>query len=378
MRVYLDYAATTPLDPQVLEAMLPYLQSDFGNPSSLHTYGQKAQGAVETAREEVAKALGTKPRQIIFTSGATEASNHAIRFVTQRPSGHIITSQLEHKATLSTCKYLAKQGYEVTYLAPNERGEITPEAVKLALQDNTVLIALMLVNNETGVITDIPSIAQIAHQAGALLFCDAVQAFANLPLNVKELGADMLALSGHKVYGPKGIGVLYMREGLEVRLKPFLLGGDQERGLRGGTLNTPAIVGMGKAAKLVEERQESDAKDITALRDYLQEKLLAVEGVFVNAADAPKGPKHLNVRVLDLDGEALLMGLDQEGVMASAGSACAAGSLEPSHVLIAMGLKRSIANSSLRFSLGRGVTYEMLDYAAEKFVKVVERCRRYA
>lgn len=374
MQVYLDYAATTPLDPQVLEAMLPYLQNDFGNPSSVHIYGQKAFSGVETAREEVAKALGAQPRQIIFTSSATEATNQALRStMAKHKSGHIITSQIEHKATLNTCKYLEKQGHEVSYLVPNERGEITPEAVKTALQDNTVLIALMLVNNETGVVTDIATIGQLAKQAGALLFCDAVQAFAYNPVNVQTLKVDMLSISGHKVYGPKGIGILYARGGAEI--KPFILGGEQERGLRAGTLNVPAIVGMAKAVKLAIERQESDIEDIAALRNYLQDKLLAVEGVFVNADQAPKSVKHLNIRVSGIDGEAVLMGLDQEGVMVSAGSACASGSLEPSHVLLAMGLSKSEAKASLRFSLGRGLSYEMLDYAAQKFTEVVARCR---
>ena len=377
MRVYLDYAATTPLDPQVLEAMLPYLQNDFANPSSLHTYGQRARAGVETAREEVARALRTTPRQIIFTSSATEASNHAIRsFMAKHKNGHIITSQLEHKATLKTCKYLEKQGYEVSYLVPDEQGAITSEAVKAALQDNTTLIALMLINNETGAVTDIPTIGQIAHQAGAVLFCDAVQAFAHTPLDVQALEVDMLTISGHKAYGPKGVGVLYAREGLE--LKPFLLGGEQERGLRAGTLNVPAIVGMGKAAKLAIEREEEDSTNIAALRDYLQVKLLAIEGVSVNADFTPKGVKHLNVRIAGIDGEAALMGLDQEGVMVSAGSACASGSLEPSHVLLAMGLNMAVAKASLRFSLGRGITHEMLDYTAEKFAVVVERCRKAA
>ncbi len=377
MKVYLDYAATTPLDPQVLEAMLPYLQNEFANPSSLHTYGQNARRGVETAREEVASALRTISRQIIFTSSATEATNHAIRsFMAKHKNGHIITSKIEHKATLNTCKYLERQGYEVSYLVPDEKGAITPEAVKAALQDNTALIALMLVNNETGALTDISTISKIAHQAGALLFCDAVQAFAHTPVDVQALEADMLTISGHKVYGPKGVGVLYTREGLA--LKPFLLGGEQERGLRAGTLNVPAIVGMGKAAQLAMEREEEDNKNISAFRDYLQGKLLAIEGVSVNAGLIPRGAKHLNVRIAGVDGEAVLMGLDQEGVMVSGGSACASGSLEPSHVLIAMGLSRTEAKASLRFSLGRGLTYEMLDYAAENFAEVVERCRKAA
>ena len=234
----------------------------------------------------------------------------------------------------------------------------------------------MLVNNETGVVTDIPAISDIIHEAGALLFCDAVQAFGTLKMDVRALGVDMLSLSGHKVYGPKGVGVLYVREGLT--LPPFLLGGEQERGRRAGTLNVPAIVGMGAAAELAQARLEEDAVDIAANRDYLEAQLLKVGGVTVNGAGAPRGPKHLNVSVAGVDGEALLMGLDRAGVAASAGSACAAGTLEPSHVLLAMGLSEERARSSVRFSLGRGLTREALDYAASSFAEVVERCRLYA
>ena len=269
MRVYLDYAATTPIDIEVFEAMLPYLKGNFANPSSLHTYGQKARNAVEDARAKVAKALGGSG-QVIFTSGATEADNHAIYgAVSKYPKGHILTSQIEHAAVLSTCKHLETKGYEVTYLTPNEQGEITPEAVKSALRDDTILVALMLVNNETGIITDIADISLAVHKTNAWLFCDAAQAFSSIPVNIQELGVDILTISAHKAYGPKGVGVLYLREGLEI--PPFLLGGEQERGFRAGTLNTLAIVGMGKTAELSRERQANDAKDIAALRDYLQE-----------------------------------------------------------------------------------------------------------
>ena len=377
MKVYLDYAATTPLDPQVLEVMLPYLREDFANASSLHGYGQRARRAVETAREEVAQTISAQPKELIFTSGATEADNHALRSVAQMyPGQHIITSALEHSAVLTTCRYLEQQGHPVTYLKPNERGEITPSAVQKALRPDTALVALMLVNNETGVITDIPAISHIVHEAGALLFCDAVQAFGTLKVDVDALGADMLALSGHKAYGPKGVGVLYVRDGLE--LPPFLLGGEQERGLRAGTLNVPAIVGMGAAAALVRVRLEGDREVIGALRDSLEHRLLQIEGVSLNAAHAPRGPKHLNVSVAGADGEALLMGLDSRGIAASSGSACAAGTLEPSHVLLAMGLPYAEAKASVRFSLGRGVTQEMIAYTADAFAEVAGRARLFA
>ncbi len=376
MNVYLDYAATTPLDPQVLEAMLPSLRGDFANPSSLHGYGQRARRAVESAREAVTAAIRAQPKELIFTSGATEADNHALRAVAQlRPGQHIVTSALEHSAVLTTCKVL-EQNHPVTYLKPNERGEITPDAVQNALRPDTALVALMFVNNETGVITDIPAISQVVKGAGALLFCDAVQAFGMLDVDVKALGVDMLALSGHKAYGPKGVGVLYVREGLE--LPPLLLGGEQERGLRAGTLNVPAIVGMGRAAELVRERLIED-KEVTAkLRDRLERHLLQIEGVSLNAAHAPRGPKHVNISVAGADGEALLMGLDSRGIAASSGSACAAGTLEPSHVLLAMGLSYAEAKASVRFSLGRGVTEEMLDYTADAFAEVAGRARLFA
>lgn len=376
MDVYLDYAATTPLDPLVLEAMLPSLQDGYGNPASLHRVGQRARGVVETAREQLASAIRAQPREITFTSGATEADNQALRAYASRfPGGHIVTSRLEHAAVLSSCKHLGAQGWVVTYLEPDARGEITPDAVAAALRPDTFLVALMLVNNETGVVTDIPTVSQLVHEAGAVLFCDAVQAFGVMPVDLNDLGADMLALSAHKVYGPKGVGALYVRPGLE--LLPFMLGGEQERGLRAGTLNVPAIAGFGKAAELVQERLEADAPEIARLRDGLEAKLLKLEGVTLNAPGAPRSAKHLNVRVTKVDGEDLLMGLDAAGVCASAGSACAAGTLEPSHVLLAMGLGHREAKASIRLSLGRGVTDEMVEYTAKVFAEAIERCRVY-
>lgn len=374
--IYLDYAATTPLEPSVLEAMLPAFGENYGNPASLHRAGQRARRSVETAREQVAEAIGAQPRELIFTSGATEADNHALRAYASRfPGGHIVTSLLEHAAVLTTCRQLEREGWRVTYLSPNERGEITPAAVSGALEPDTFLVALMLVNNETGVVTDVPAISAHVHAAGAALFCDAVQGFGVLDINVNQLGADMLALSAHKVYGPKGIGTLWVRRGLE--LPPFMLGGEQERGLRAGTLNVPAIVGFGEAARLAGKRLEADATEIARLRDKFEVKLLALDGVKLNAAGAPRSPKHLNVRVEGVDGEDLLMGLDAAGVCASAGSACAAGTLEPSHVLLAMGLSPRQAKASIRLSFGRGVTDEMVDSAAEAFAEVVVRCREY-
>jgi cysteine desulfurase len=291
-----------------------------------------------------------------------------------RPNGHIITSSIEHAAVLSTCKHLEALGHPVTYLQPDERGEITLEAVANVMRSDTVLIALMRINNETGIETDIPSISQLAGAKGILVFCDAVQAFGFENLNVNDLGVDLLSLSAHKIYGPKGVGVLYIREGLE--LPAFMLGGEQERGFRAGTHNTPGIVGMGKAAELAVQRL-GEVKELETLRDEFEKQLLKMDGVKANGS-AGRGPKHINVRVAGVDGEALLLSLDRLGVCASAGSACAAGSLEPSHVLTAMGLTPEQAKASVRFSLGRGVTKEMLSEAAKRFAEAVERCRVFA
>lgn len=377
MNVYLDHAATTPIDPEVVSAVLSAMGETWGNPSSLHGAGRRARRVVEEARERVARAIGAEPQEIVFTSGATEADNHALRAVMgARPRAHLITSSVEHAAVLSTAKLLETRGHPVTYLSPDDRGVIALEAVRGTLRPDTALVALMLVNNETGVLTDIPAIGKVVHEAGALLFCDVVQAFGTLPVDVRSLGADMISLSGHKVYGPKGVGVLWVRAGLE--LSPLLVGGEQERGLRAGTLNVPAIVGMGAAAGLVGERLERDSKEIEAGRDWLQKRLLEVGGVRVNGGDAPRGPKHLNLTVDGVDGDALLMGLDGAGVWVSAGSACAAGTPQPSHVLLAMGLSETQARASLRFSLGRGVTREALSYTADHFERVISRCRRYA
>jgi len=371
---YLDYAATTPLDPEVLAAINPYFGTHFANPASWHRSGQQARRAVEAAREQVAALLGAKPREVTFTSGATEAINHALRAVAELyPGGQIVTSQLEHAAVLTTCRWLERRGLRVTYLAPNHRGEITPAAVAAALSPDTVLVALMLVNNETGVVTAIPAISRLAHEAGALLLCDAVQAAAYLPVEVAPLGADLLALSGHKLYGPKGVGVLYVREGLE--LPPLLLGGAQERGMRAGTLNVPAIVGMGAACRLAIARREADAAQVAVLRDELEAALLALDGVTVNGAGAPRSPQHLMVSVAGADGEALLIALDQLGVSVSAGSACAAGALTPSHVLLAMGLTPAAAKASLRFSLGRMTRRDEIDHAARSLRQAIARCR---
>ncbi len=322
--IYLDHAATTPLDPKVLEAMLPYMTEYYGNVSSLHQAGQRARRGVENAREQIAYALGATAREIIFTSGATEADNQALRSVAMmHPKGHIITSSIEHAAVLSSCRYLETLGYSVTYLPPDEHGQISVQNVSDSIRSDTVLIALMLVNNETGVKTDIATISKLAHEKGILVFCDAVQAFGFEHVNVDQLDIDLLSLSAHKFYGPKGVGALYIRDGLD--LPAFMLGGEQERGYRAGTHNTAGIVGMGQAAEFAIQNL-GQIHQLEALRDYFEKEILSIEGIKRNGT-APKGPKHINVRVADIDGEALLLSLDRLGVCVSAGSACAAGSL---------------------------------------------------
>jgi cysteine desulfurase len=370
--IYLDHAATTPLHPKVLDAMLPYLTEHYGNASSLHHLGQKARRGIERARDQVAAGIGAKSRDIIFTSGATEADNQALRGVAHLyPKGHIITSSIEHAAVLSNCRHLETLGHPVTYCQPDSTGAIIPQTVAEVIRTDTVLIALMLVNNETGIRTNIAEISQLAHQKNILVFCDAVQAFGFESLNVHQLGVDLLSLSAHKMYGPKGVGALYIREGLE--LPACMLGGEQERGFRAGTHNTAGIVGMGKAAECIIQNLEH-IEHLKELRDNFEKHILSLEGVHPNG-NAPRGPKHLNVRVDHVDGEALLLSLDQLGVAVSAGSACAAGSLEPSHVLTAMGLTQEQAKASIRFSLGHGTTKAMLNEAGEKFAEAITRCR---
>jgi cysteine desulfurase len=370
--IYLDHAATTPLDPKVLEAMLPYLSEHYGNASSLHQIGQKARRGIEQAREQIATTLGAKNKEIIFTSGATEADNQALRSVAQLyPKGHIITSSIEHAAVLSTCNFLETLGHLVTYLQPDNTGAITPQAVAEAMRSDTVLIALMLINNETGIRTDIADISRLAHENNTLVFCDAVQGFGFEHVDVNQLGVDMLSLSAHKMCGPKGVGVLYIRDGLE--LPAFMLGGEQERGFRAGTHNTAGIVGMGKAAEIITQKLEH-VKTLRKVRDSFEKQILSLGGVHLNGS-AVRGPKHLNVRVDKIDGEALLLALDQLGIAVSAGSACAAGSLEPSHVLTAMGLTHEQAKASIRFSLSYSTTKDMLTEATEKFATAIQRCR---
>lgn len=377
-RIYLDHAATTPLDPLVLEAMLPYLRDVHGNPSSLHASGRRARRGVEEARERVAAVMGVRPKQVLFTSGATEADNLALRGLLAGRDGALVTSPLEHAAVLRTAEALAREGRRVAHVRHGPGGAIGGPEVADALEraGEAALVALMLVNNETGVLLRAPAAAAAAHAAGALFFCDAVQGLGLEDVSLPALGADAASLSAHKVGGPKGVGALVLGPGLEV--EPLMGGGSQERGMRPGTQNVPAIVGMGVAVELAEARRAEHRARLTALRDELEALLTRVPGVRVNGAEAPRGAKHVNVSVEGVDGETLLIALDDAGVEVSAGSACAAGSLEPSHVLLALGLPPGAAKASVRFSLGYPTTAEDVREAAARFADVVARCRAVA
>lgn len=379
--IYLDHAATTAVDDAVLAAMLPYLRSDFGNPSSVHRLGQSARRGVEAAREAVARTLDVKPRQVVFTSGATEADDQAVfSTLAERPGG-LVVSAVEHAAVIAAARRLAAAGRDVTFVPPEPSGATSLAAWEGALAEQagrggTALVAGMLVNNETGALADAAAIGALAHRFGALYLCDAVQGYGLEEFTLASLGADLVTVSAHKVYGPKGAGALVMRDGLAVA--PMLAGGEQERGHRPGTHAVPAIVGFGAAAALAAAGRTAERARLAELQRAFESVVLALPGVSLNGAGAVRSVKHTNVRVAGADGETLLMLLDEAGVYASAGSACAAGSVEPSHVLLAMGLDRGEAKASVRFSFGRAVGLEDVLEAARRLETAVERARAVA
>ena len=372
-RVYLDYASTTPLDPEIELAMRPY-QFMQGNPSSVHLHGQNTREALEDARERLAQTIGSGGRELIFTSGGTEADNQAIFALGLARGGHIITSAIEHSAVLAPARTLeAMKRCEVTYLEPDGFGLIDPNQVREAIRADTNLVSIMHVNNEVGTVQDVRAMAEICRARGIAFHVDAVQSLGAVELNVSQLGCDLLTISSHKFYGPKGVGALYVRRGFE--LPPLLYGGHQEGGLRGGTHNLPGALGMALAAEKARFEQPSEASRLEGLRDGFQSRLLEFEGVSLNGHATQHSPKILNITAHGADGEALLMNLDIEGVSASSGSACNAGTLEPSHVLRAMGRSRADARASIRFSFGRDTDAAALDFAVRAFAKALARSR---
>ncbi len=373
-RVYLDNNATTPVLPEVFEAMRPYFGEHFGNASSIHSHGQETRAAVENARESVAKLLGATASEIVFTSGGTESDNLAIAGLVNE-GDHVITSSIEHHAVLHACKHLEDLGCEITVLPVDGRGVIDPADVKRALRPNTRLLSLMMANNETGVLQPLEEIGRIAAEAGVYFHTDAVQAAAKLPIDVKRIGCHALTISGHKIHAPQGTGALYVKKGTKIR--PLLHGGRHERSRRAGTENVPGIVGLGKAAELAKQGLDrGDDKTMSALRDRLQQGILAqVEDAGVNGDGAPRVPNTTNIHFDFIEGESLVIALDLKGLAVSTGAACSSGAIEPSHVLIAMGMKPEQARASIRFSLGKQTTPEDIEFALALVPETVARLR---
>ena len=378
--IYLDYNATTPCDPAVVEAMLPYFTKDFGNAASRsHAFGWKAEEAVTIAREQVAALIGAEPSEIIFTSGATEADNLSLKGVLElyaAKGNHIITSTIEHKAVLDTCKQLEKTGADITYLPVNREGLIDMAELEAAIKPTTVLIAIMYANNEIGVIQPVAEIGAVARKHGVLFFTDAVQAVGKIPVDVNSSHIDLLALSAHKLYGPKGVGALYVRrKGPRVRLKPQIEGGGHEKGMRSGTLNVPGIVGFGKACALCQQQLAAEGNRLAYLRDKLENALLQLEATFVNGSKTHRLPNVTNMAFQYADSNGLMMAIGKD-IAVSSGSACTSASIEPSYVLKALGLDDELAHSSLRFSLGRFTTEEEIEYTIARVSEAVQQLRQ--
>ena len=377
--IYLDNSATTPADPRVVEAMIPYFTNLFGNAASRsHSFGWAAEEGVDYAREQVASLVGANEKEIIFTSGATEAINLAIKGVADmyaRKGNHIITANTEHKAVLDTCKYLQKHGIEVTYLNVDEQGMVSLDELRNAMSDRTILVAIMMVNNEIGVRQPIEEMAKIAHSYGALFMTDATQAAGKLPIDVNKMGIDLMTFTAHKMYGPKGVGALYVRrKNPRVKVTAQIDGGGHERGMRSGTLNVPGIVGFGKAAELARLEMAADAERVGKWRDKLENALSQLEESYVNGNIHSRTPYISNISFKYVEGEGLMMGFNKH-IAVSSGSACTSASLEPSYVLKALGLDDELAHSSIRFSLGRFTTEAQIDYAIDAVAKAVNRMR---
>jgi len=385
-RIYLDYAATTPTHPDVLAEMQPYFSEKFGNPSSIHSFGQEAKAAVERAREQVAALINAKPEEIVFTSGGTESNNFALNGVAAaninkgpstglRASNHIITSKIEHHAVIEPCHWLAKHGFEVTYLPVDKYGLVDPKDVANAITDKTILVSIMHANNEIGTIEPIEEISKITKSKGVYFHTDAVQTVGQIEVDVNKLGVDLLSASAHKLYGPKGVGCLYIRKG--TRLEPYLRGGGQERRRRASTENVPGIVGFGKACELAKTELAARIKHLTPLRDKLLKGLMAnIPEIILNGHPTQRLAKNINVSIKYVEGESILLNLDMEGIAGSTGSACTSGTLEASHVLLALGLSHELAHGSLRLTLGRLTTEQDIDQVLEVLPKIIDKLRK--
>ncbi len=375
-RIYLDYAATTPAHPEVVKAMLPYFTEIFGNPSSIYACGQEAKGAVEEARSKVARLIGARDEEIVFTSGGTEADNFAIKgtaYANESKGNHIIASAIEHHAVLETCKFLQKRGYSITYLPVDKYGMVDPGTVKKSITAKTILISVMHANNEVGTIEPLAEISKVAREAGVYFHTDAVQTTGHIPVNVNDLGVDLLAISAHKLYGPKGVGALYIRKG--TKLVSFQHGGEQERRRRAGTENVAGLVGFGRAAELAEQEMGDEAIRLTGLRDKLIKGLLQMEYTHLNGHPTKRLPNNANISIEFIEGESMCLNLDLQGICTSTGSACSSSSLEPSHVLLAMGFPAEQAHGSLRFTLGKWTTEKEIDRVLEVLPPIVAKLR---
>ena len=375
--IYLDNAATTATEPAVFEAMKPYFEEYYGNAASIYRFAGKSTMAIDRARQTVADFLGAKPGEIYFTGGGSESDNWALKataFAGRDKGKHIITSKIEHHAVLHTCEFLEKNGFEVTYLDVDENGVVHPEELEKAIRPDTILISIMFANNEIGTIEPIREIGKIAHEHGIIFHTDAVQAYGHLPIRVDEMNIDILSASGHKIGGPKGVGIMYLRD--TVRIGAFIHGGAQERGRRAGTHNTPGIVGFGKATEIAEDRMAVNIRKETELRDYLIRRVLEeIPYTRLNGHRTNRLPNNANFSFRFVEGESLLILLDQKGICASSGSACTSGSLDPSHVLLAIGLPHEIAHGSLRLTLAAETTKEEIDYVVEELKAMIERLR---
>ncbi len=376
--IYFDHAATTPLCPEALEKMLPYFSQVFGNPNSQHAFGRESVKAVDEARDTIAKIINAKPNEIYFTSGGTEADNWALRGIAHAYSDkgkHLIISPIEHAAMIATAKALEKEGFSVSYMKVDAEGVIDLEHLKTIIRDDTIFIGCMLANNEVGTIEPVKEIAKIAKEYGIICFTDAVQAAGVLKTDVKELGVDLMSISSHKIYGPKGVGALYVRNG--VKIGSIITGGHQERMKRGGTTNVPAIVGFAEAFKIADRDRERNFEYVTALRDRFIDGVIAkVPFVKLNGARYNRLPANADFSFEFIEGESILFSLDLDGIAVSSGSACSSGSLEPSHVLLALGLPEELAHGSIRFSFGKHNTVEEIDYAVESLKNAVDRLRK--